>query len=75
LTDLPEVVVRRGLPAEQHDAPIYVDLNVRRPRLRIYAEAEKGHQDRVLPLAPDFVEFLRQIPEAERHGPVFAILA
>ena len=57
------------------DAPIYIDLNKRRPRLRIYAEAEKGHQDRVLPLAPDFVEFLRKTPEVDREGPVFPIVA
>ena len=40
------------------DAPITVDLSGRRPRLRIYAEAEKGRQDRLLPMTPDFAQFL-----------------
>lgn len=55
------------------DAPISVDLSGRRPRLRIYAEAEKGHQDRLLPITPDFAEFLLQTSEAERKGPVFKL--
>ena len=53
------------------DAPITVDLSGRRPRLRIYAEAEKGHQDRLLPMTPDFAQFLLQTPRAARTGPVF----
>ena len=57
------------------DAPIYVDLNGRRPRVRIYAEAEKGHQDRILPITPDFVEFLQQTPMADRYGVLFPIVA
>jgi len=40
------------------DAPISIDLTGRRPRLRIYAEAEKGNRDRLLPMAPDFAAFL-----------------
>jgi hypothetical protein len=44
------------------DTPITVDLSGRRPRLRIYAEAEKGHQDRLLPMTPDFAQFLLQTP-------------
>ncbi|MFH1268520.1 MAG: phage integrase SAM-like domain-containing protein [Planctomycetota bacterium] len=52
-------------------APISVDLSGRRPRLRIDAEAEKGHQDRLLPITPDFAEFLLATPEAERRGWVF----
>jgi integrase len=45
----------------------------RRPAFRIYAEAEKGHQDRVLPMTPDFAEWLLQTPEAERVGRVFKV--
>ncbi len=48
-----------------------VDLSGKRPMLRIPAECEKGHRDRLLPITPDFAEFLLQTPEADRHGPVF----
>jgi integrase len=48
-----------------------VDLSGRRPMLRIVAELEKGGRDRLLPLAPEFAEFLLQTPESERHGRVF----
>ena len=39
--------------------------------LRIPAESEKGNQDRLLPVAPEFAEFLLAIPTAERIGRVF----
>jgi integrase len=39
--------------------------------LRILAELEKGGRDRLLPMAPEFADFLLQTPEAERHGRVF----
>ena len=55
------------------DDPIVVDLSGRRPRLRIYAEAEKGHQDRLLPMTPDFAQFLLQTPRAARTGLVFQL--
>ena len=48
-----------------------VDLSGRRPMLRIVAELEKGGRDRLLPIAPEFADFLLQTPEAERHGRVF----
>ncbi len=44
-----------------------------RPRLRIYAEAKKGHRDRYLPMTPDFAEWLLRLPEEDREGPVFPI--
>ncbi len=50
---------------------ISVDLESRRPMLRIRAELEKGGQDRILPMTPDFASFLLETPEGERHGPVF----
>lgn len=56
------------------DAPITVDLSGRRPRLRIYAEAEKGHQDRLLPMTPDFAQFLLQTPRVAREGLVFNLV-
>jgi integrase len=39
--------------------------------LRIRAELEKGNEDRVLPIAPEFADFLLATPEAERTGYVF----
>src|ERR1700694_2898618 len=39
--------------------------------LRVRAELEKGNEDRLLPIAPEFAEFLLATPEAERVGRVF----
>ena len=55
------------------DSPFAADLSGRHPRFRIYAEAEKGHQDRFLPMAPDFAEFLLTTPDDQRTGPVFKL--
>ena len=43
------------------------------PVLRILAELEKGHADRLLPIAPEFAVFLLETPEAERTGRVFKL--
>ena len=56
------------------DEAFIVDFGGRRPRFRIYAEAEKGHQDRILPLTPDFAEFLLQTPQEAREGAVFNLI-
>jgi integrase len=48
-----------------------IDLTGERPVLHIPAELEKGHQDRVLPIAPEFAEFLLNTPPHERTGRVF----
>jgi integrase len=55
------------------ESPISIDLSGRHPRFRIYAEAEKGRKDRLLPMTPDFAEFILQTPDGERAGPVFKI--
>ena len=57
------------------DAPgaIVADLSGRRPMFRIPAAAEKGNRDRVLPVAPEFCEFLEATPTAEQDGPVFPL--
>ncbi len=57
------------------DAAFAIDLGGRHPRFRIYAEAEKGHQDRYLPMTPDFAEWILQTPEDEREGVVFRLEA
>ncbi len=43
------------------------------PMLRVVAEYEKSHTDRLLPITPDFAEFLSETPLADRHGPVFRL--
>jgi len=43
------------------------------PVLRILAELEKGHADRLLPIAPEFAMLLVETPETARTGPVFAL--
>ncbi len=59
------------------DAPdsIVVDLDGKRPMLRIPAEVEKGKRDRILPMAPEFAQLLLAVPERERRGRVFKLLA
>ena len=56
---------------EDRDDRLSVDLTGKRPMLRIPAALEKGNRDRVLPMAPEFAEFLLAIPEAQRTGRVF----
>lgn len=41
------------------------------PMLLIRGELEKGKRDRLLPIAPDFAEFLAQVPPEARRGRVF----
>jgi integrase len=48
-----------------------VKLDGRNSLLVIPAEMEKGNQDRLLPMAPEFARFLEETPEADRQGPVF----
>lgn len=48
-----------------------IDLTQGRPLLRIIAELEKGHRDRLLPIAPEFAEFLLKTPPEKRTGRVF----
>jgi integrase len=43
--------------------------------LRIPAEAEKGNRDRLLPMTPEFATLLMSVPEADRRGRVFKLLA
>lgn len=51
-----------------------VDLDGKRPMLRIPAELEKGHKDRLLPMAPEFAELLLTVPADRRTGYVFTPL-
>ena len=51
-----------------------VDLTGEYPMLRIPAALEKGNQDRMLPMTPDFAEFLLKTPEDQRAGRVFKLV-
>jgi integrase len=53
--------------------PISVSMAGKYPALRIQAVAQKNHTDQLLPLSPEFSEFLLAVPEAERRGLVFGI--
>jgi integrase len=55
------------------DSLFAVDLGGRHPRFRIYAEAEKGRQDRLLPMTPDFADYLLKTPRHQRIGCVFKL--
>lgn len=53
------------------DDKLHPVLDGRFPMLRIPAELEKGHKDRLLPITPDFATLLESVPAKERTGPVF----
>ena len=56
------------------EAPFSVDLSGRRPVFRIFARAQKARRDELLPMTPDFAQWLLEgTPEAERVGKVFKI--
>jgi hypothetical protein len=44
-----------------------------RPTLLVPADLEKGHADRILPIATEFALFLLETPIGERTGPVFRL--
>lgn len=46
-------------------------LDGKHPMFRVQALAEKGRKFRQLPMAPEFADMLRKVPEAERRGYVF----
>ena len=51
-----------------------VDFSGRRPSFRIYAQSQKSRRDEILPMTPDFCQWLKDtFPEAERVGRVFRL--
>lgn len=50
-----------------------VDFSLKHPMLRIPAALEKGNEDRLLPMAPEFADFLAVVPPADRKGRVFKL--
>jgi len=57
------------------DDRLCIDLTGKRPTLRIPAALEKGNTDRMLPISPEFAEFLEAVPRNRRTGRVFAPLS
>ena len=56
------------------EAPFMVDLSGKRPVFRIMAAAQKARRDELLPMTPDFADWLlKTFPEAERVGKVFKL--
>lgn len=47
------------------------DMSSPVPCLRILGDREKGMEDRLLPIAPEFGRWLLETPGTDRHGPVF----
>jgi len=68
--------LEESLALRWDDVPgaIVVELEGRRPMLRIPAEAEKGNTHRLLPITPEFAELLAGVPEDERRGWLFRLL-
>lgn len=58
---------------EHRNDKLTLDLSGKFPMLRIPAELDKGNEERLLPLAPEFAEMLLAVPQAERTGPVFKL--
>jgi integrase len=56
------------------DSSFAIDLSGRHPKFRISADAQKSGKDQLLPMTPDFAEWLLRTPESEREGRVFRIL-
>lgn len=59
---------------DSHEADLWIDLSGKYPLLGIAAESEKGRQDRLLPLTPDFGKWLCKTPQHMRTGPVFPLV-
>ena len=56
-------------------ADFAVDFSGRQPCFRITAEGQKSGRDEVLPMTPDFAEWLlATFPEADRSGLVFRLI-
>lgn len=55
------------------DSDITVDLTGKHPRFRIWAEGQKRHRDELLPMTPDFAQWLLRTPETGRSGRVYTL--
>ena len=57
----------------EHHGGLWIDTAGKYPLLGIAAESEKGNTDRLLPMTPDFGEWLLRVPEDQRTGHVFPL--
>ncbi len=57
-----------------HDEPLCVDMSGRHIKLRISDDVQKSGKYQLLPIAPEFAEFLLSTPEAQRQGLVFPLM-
>mgnify|MGYP001825060245 CR=1 FL=1 len=55
------------------DAPLSIDTSGKHPCFRIAAKAQKRRKDELLPMTPDFADFILATPEEKRRGLVFGI--
>ena len=58
----------------RHESALWIDTSGKYPLLGITAESEKGKQDRLLPITPDFGRWLLKVPKAARDGYVFKLV-
>ena len=58
----------------ERDDKLTMDLAGPRPMFLIRAALEKGNEDRILPMTPDFAQFVTATHEDRRRGPVFRLL-
>ncbi len=55
------------------DSKLQVVFVENEPMLRILSSLEKGNKDRLLPIAPEFADFLLKTPKPMRNGRVFRL--
>lgn len=59
---------------DRNDKIMPLNVDGRRPVLSVPAALQKNRKDQTCPMAPEFVAFLREIPAANRTGPIFSPL-
>lgn len=50
-----------------------IDLTAKHPMFRITCEGQKSSEDQLLPISPEFADWLAKVPAAKRKGLVFGI--
>lgn len=58
----------------KHETALWIDTSGKYPLLGIVAESEKGFEDRLLPIVPEFARWLLKIPKKDRKGFVFPLV-
>jgi len=65
--------ISEAVALDWDDGPFSVDLTGKHPRFRIEAEGQKSGRNELLPMTPDFAQWLTQTPAAARVGRVFKL--